>query len=160
MSGANPPKKRLKTAAFSPCRLDAALRRRYGFVMTPRLDHKARAGGLRLAVLLLALLVQILAPAGAQISMARAMQSGAAPLCGEFHQNSPRRPDHQPSREASCCGLCGLVHAGATPPGPTPTLAPRAAPKLVAPFAPPDQLLALATPHALRPPARASPLPI
>lgn len=114
--------------------------------------------------MLLALLVQILAPAGAQISMARAMpfsaadgSSGAALRCAPGDFDSSSAPDHSGPAHAACCALCGLIHAGVAPPAPAPQLAARAAPQRIAPQPPVNQHQARAPPRTLRPPARASP---
>lgn len=113
---------------------------------------------LRFAAAALALLVQILAPGGAQISMARAMQAGESPICAPIHWGGKAPiPDPSPHRPDACCGLCGLVHAGVAPPAPAPALTPRAAARLVTLKPPPGPRLAWVAPRALRPPARASP---
>ncbi|HUO55375.1 MAG TPA: DUF2946 family protein [Rhodoblastus sp.] len=84
-----------------------------------------------LPVFLIALLLQIFAPAGASLAMARAMQAaplGFAPICGEINpaggkNGAPVTPDE-------CCQLCHFVHSGAAPLAPQAILMVRPAPEM------------------------------
>jgi hypothetical protein len=77
-----------------------------------------------LPVFLIALLMQIFAPASAGMAMARALQAdplGMAPICGSGPIAGNRRetPD-APARHDDCCQLCHFAQAGAPLPTPQP----------------------------------------
>jgi len=77
-----------------------------------------------LPVFLIALLMQILAPASAGMAMARAMAAdplGAAPICASGQSAGDRRETPEaPARHDDCCQLCHFAQAGAALPVPLP----------------------------------------
>jgi len=92
-----------------------------------------------LPFLWIALLVQILAPASAALSMAHALQTGAAgaPICGQRFLPPGGRPasasvlprmssadksetPYTPLAPVDCCSLCYFVHAAGAPPAAQP----------------------------------------
>nr|WP_272884904.1 DUF2946 family protein [Candidatus Rhodoblastus alkanivorans] len=67
-------------------------------------------------------MMQIFAPAGASLSMARALQAdplGRAVICGETgNPGDAGKAPHAPFAPDGCCPLCHFVHLGAAPPPP------------------------------------------
>ncbi len=81
--------------------------------------------GATFSVFLIALLMQVFAPAGAGLSMARALRADPtlrAPICGQSDVSRDKsRSPGAPLSADDCCQLCHLAQAGAAP------LAPQAA---------------------------------
>ncbi len=90
--------------------------------------------GTKLPVFLIALLMQIFAPAGASLAMARAMQAdpaGFAEICRPFDSSGDRtKAPGAPVSPDECCQLCHFVHSGAAPLTPQTALVIRPAPPM------------------------------
>jgi hypothetical protein len=75
-------------------------------------------------IVLLAVLVQLIAPVGAFCAVAHAVSDplGMAPICSEMTTAEPQTmPSHAPNAHAVCCAFCAAGHSGSAaidPPAP------------------------------------------
>jgi Protein of unknown function (DUF2946) len=73
-------------------------------------------------VFLLALMLQVLAPVGAALSMTAAANDplSGTPICAQPSDGAPgQAPDDQHNHCTECCVLCGFAHLGMVPVEPT-----------------------------------------